>query len=61
MLEYASILQSLENIVSYPWIKDKLITGDVSLTGWFFDFELGVLMGYNPATYKFESLLDQST
>lgn len=58
--EYASILQSLENLVSYPWIKEKLVSGDVSLTGWFFDFEKGVLMGYNPSTFKFESLVDES-
>lgn len=39
--EYASILQSLENTVSYPWVKEKLMSGDLALTGWFFDFEQG--------------------
>ena len=51
-------MQSLENIVSYPWIKSKLVEGTVSLTGWYFDFESGVLMGYNPTHFKFEPLVD---
>ncbi|KAI8901274.1 carbonic anhydrase [Globomyces pollinis-pini] len=54
--EKASILQSLENCVSYPWIHEKLKDGSLSLTGWYFDFDTGKLLGYNSEKSTFESL-----
>ncbi|KAI9090089.1 carbonic anhydrase [Phlyctochytrium arcticum] len=54
--EQASIICSLENLVSYPWIKDKLSTGEISVNGWFFDFKAGDLLAYNPDTAHFQSL-----
>ncbi|KAH6584115.1 hypothetical protein BASA61_007670 [Batrachochytrium salamandrivorans] len=56
--EHASILQTIENLVTYPWIHSKLQRGDLNLTGWYFDFESGDLMGYNPDTLDFEALVD---
>ncbi|KAJ8331274.1 hypothetical protein QVD99_005693 [Batrachochytrium dendrobatidis] len=55
--EHASILQTIENLVTYPWIKDRLQAGQLNLTGWYFDFESGDLLGYNPESLNFEPLV----
>ena len=55
--EHASILQSLENLVTYPWINERLLKGELNITGWYFDFGKGDLLGYNPDTLNFEPLL----
>lgn len=55
--EQASILCSLENLTSYPWITDKLSSGELSINGWYFDFEKGELLGYNPSNSSFEPLV----
>lgn len=37
------ILISLQNLMTFPWVKDKVETGDLSLHGWYFDIEEGNL------------------
>ncbi|KAJ3271540.1 hypothetical protein HDV01_006591 [Terramyces sp. JEL0728] len=54
--EKASILQSLENLLTYPWIVEKLKQGTISINGWYFDFETGSLSAYDPDTCHFELL-----
>ncbi|KAJ3253650.1 hypothetical protein HDU77_004462 [Chytriomyces hyalinus] len=56
--EHASILLSLENLVTYPWVRDKLMNESISIHGWYFDFEDGELLALNPETLVFESMLD---
>ncbi|KAI8927626.1 carbonic anhydrase [Entophlyctis helioformis] len=55
--EHASILQSLENLITYPWIRERLQAGEINMTGWYFDFEKGDLLGYNPDSLGFETLV----
>ncbi|KAI8619479.1 carbonic anhydrase [Chytriomyces sp. MP71] len=56
--EHASILLSLENLVSYPWIKERLLSNSISIHGWYFDFEDGELLALNPDTLVFEPLVE---
>ncbi|KAJ3346706.1 hypothetical protein HDU91_006968 [Kappamyces sp. JEL0680] len=56
--EHASIMQSLENLVSYPFIHSRLKDGTLTLNGWYFDFESGDLMAYNPNSSVFEAIAD---
>lgn len=58
--ELASILNSIENLLTYPWIRDRCENGSLSLCGWFFDFEAGEILSYNPETMMFEKM-DPST
>jgi len=53
-LEQASILVSMENLLSFPWIKDKYTAKEVQIHGWYFDMKKGDLLEYNPATFRFE-------
>jgi len=39
--EQASILKSLENLMSYPWISRRVNEGKLALHGWYFDMENG--------------------
>lgn len=55
--ELASILVSLENLRSYPWISQRVQQGRLTLHGWYFDMERGELLGYRPASGKFEVLV----
>ncbi|KAJ3072811.1 hypothetical protein HDU98_002835 [Podochytrium sp. JEL0797] len=58
--EHASILLSLENLVSYPWVREKLMNETISIHGWYFDFEDGELLALNPDTLVFEPLVEMN-
>lgn len=49
--EQAAILQSLENLLTFPWIAARVGAGDLSIHGWYFDLDQGELHGYDP-TFK---------
>lgn len=55
--EQAAILISLENLLSYPWIRRRVEEGSLALHGWYFDMERGELLQYRPATGRFEVLV----
>nr|KAJ3421019.1 hypothetical protein HK105_004698 [Polyrhizophydium stewartii] len=59
--EHASILQSIENLITYPWLRERLEKGQLNVTGWYFDFETGDLLGYNPETLAFERLVSEDS
>jgi carbonic anhydrase len=54
--EQRAILVSLDNLMTFSWVRDKVVSGHLSLHGWYFDIEHGQLLSYNPATSNFESL-----
>jgi carbonic anhydrase len=54
--EEASILVSLENLLTFPWIKSRVQQGALMLHGWYFDIETGSLMAYSPLIGCFETL-----
>ena len=54
--EEQSILVSLENLLTFPWLKERVDQGKLNLHGWLFDLEHGKLVAYDASTGKFESL-----
>lgn len=54
--EQAAILQSLENLLTFPWIAQRVSTGDLSIHGWYFDLDHGELLGYDPTVKAFAPL-----
>jgi carbonic anhydrase len=54
--EQAAILVSLENLMTYPWIAERVDTGAMHLHGWYFDIAQGELLSYNPALNGFEPI-----
>lgn len=54
--EQAAILVSLENLMTYPWIAQRVAAGAMHLHGWYFDFAEGSLLRYSPASNAFEPI-----
>lgn len=54
--EEASILVSLENLLTFPWIKERVEQGTLTLHGWYFDIKSGDLLAYEPLRGRFEPL-----
>ena len=51
--EQASIKISLKNLMTFPWIKQKVESGELALHGWYFDIEQGALLACNQADGSF--------
>ncbi|GAB7080019.1 carbonic anhydrase [Megalodesulfovibrio paquesii] len=54
--EQAAILVSLENLLTFPWIKSRVEAGTLFLHGWYFDLRTGDLMSYLAESSAFEPL-----
>ena len=54
--EQRAILISLRNLMTFPWIRERVEQGTLALHGWYFDIERGELLGYNAAARQFEVL-----
>lgn len=54
--EQRAILVSLENLMTFSWIKERVEQDQLTLLGWYFDIELGQLQQFDPKTNRFEAL-----
>jgi carbonic anhydrase len=54
--EQRAILVSLSNLLTYPWIADRVASNALRIHGWYFDIQQGQLLGYNETTAQFEPL-----
>ena len=50
-----SIKQSVENLMSFPFIQQKLVAGKIEIHGWFFAIEQGSMYKYNATSDCFTS------
>ena len=55
-LEQASIRVSLENLMTFPWLRDRVNGGSLTLHGWWFDLEDGKLWGIDKPGAEFKVL-----
>lgn len=53
-LELTSIRFSIDNLGTFPFVKERLDAGKISLHGGFFDIATGGLQAMDPKTYEFE-------
>lgn len=54
--EQRAILVSLQNLQTFPWISERVAQGTLTLHGWYFDIEQGLLLGYDATTQQFVTL-----
>ncbi len=54
--EEAAILVSLDNLLSFPWIRERVDNNELVLHGWYFDIGAGGLFAYSAETATFEPL-----
>jgi carbonic anhydrase len=55
--EQWAISLSLDNLMSFPWIRERVEAGVLTLHGWYFDIDTGDLLGYAPETASFVPLV----
>ena len=55
--EKASILVSLENLCTFPWVKQAVNDGKLKLHGWYFDIDSGTLSAHDKSLQRFEPLI----
>lgn len=60
-LEQAAIVQSLANLLSFPWVRERVADGRLALHGWYFDLPAGQLMAYDPTTGRFVTATAEAT
>jgi carbonic anhydrase len=56
ILEHASVRHSIENLQTFPFIKERLAKGLLRLRGAYFDISDGRLLALEPKTGRFEPL-----
>ncbi len=54
--EQRAILISLRNLITFPWVRERVEGGSLFLHGWYFDIEHGQLLRYDAAANAFEAL-----
>jgi carbonic anhydrase len=54
--EQRSILISLNNLMTFTWVAERVLNGSLELHGWYFDIEKGQLLQYDVAANQFKAL-----
>ncbi|MBL8674681.1 MAG: carbonic anhydrase [Rhodospirillales bacterium] len=52
-VEQAGVIVSLGNVLSFPWVRERVAAGTLSVHGWYFDLRTGELYAYDPASAGF--------
>jgi carbonic anhydrase len=54
--EQRALLISLRNLKTFPWVRERMERGALTLSGWYFDIKNGQMLQYNEAAQAFEPL-----
>lgn len=54
-----SLMGSLKNLMTFPWIKEKVEANKLRLHAWYFNLSTGNLEEYDPKTKQFKALLEK--
>lgn len=52
-----SLEQSYQNCITFPWIKERILTGKLTIHLWFFDIQTGQIYTYSNDKKTYEPLL----
>jgi len=56
LTEKLSVISQIENLLSYPIVKERVDAGNLYIHGWIYDIESGNIEFYDPDASKFKSL-----
>ncbi|MEA3523188.1 MAG: carbonic anhydrase [Campylobacterota bacterium] len=56
MTEKFSIITQIDNLLSYPYVKEAVNKGELHIHGWYYDIEYGNIDYYDPESYSFKPL-----
>ncbi len=54
LTEHVNILMQLKNLMSYPYIREKVDAGTLQLLGWYYIIETGEVFNFNQQTRRFD-------
>ena len=55
--EQAGIKLSLQNLMTFPWISERVEQGALQLNGWYYDLDHGDLLCLDPSSGRFASVI----
>jgi carbonic anhydrase len=55
--EMASILISLDNLMTFPFVLERVKSGQLALHGWYFELQEGALYDFDPKSNRFMPLV----
>lgn len=47
-VEQAAVVVSMGNVLSFPWVREKVEAGTLAIHGWYFDLRTGELSAFDP-------------
>ena len=53
--EEASLVLALENLTTFPWVRERIASGKLALHAWYFHIASGKLLGFNRETRHFKA------
>ncbi|MFZ5375951.1 MAG: carbonic anhydrase [Campylobacterota bacterium] len=56
--EQLSIITQIENLLTYPYVKNLVDEDKLFIHGWYYDIETGTIDYYDPDSYQFRPLSD---
>lgn len=56
LTEKLSVISQIENLLTYPYVKERLDQGLLHIHGWMYDIESGDIEYYDPDAHEFRSL-----
>ena len=59
LTEKHNVVVSLQRLMEYPYIQDRLIKDKITLEGWWFDIGTGKVEVYNFSTRNFEPVIEE--
>lgn len=54
--EHATIVNSLQNLMTFPWIEERVRHGKLTLHGWYYDLNQGTLLCFDHETETFAQI-----
>jgi carbonic anhydrase len=48
-VEQAAVVVSMSNVLSFPWVRERVESGAITIHGWYFDLRNGELSAFDPA------------
>ncbi len=55
-VEQENVILQIDNLLSYPYIKEKYQNKTIEIYGWYYDIEKGIIHNYNKLTKAFERI-----
>lgn len=51
-----ALVNSLNNLFTFPWIKERVVAKEIFLHSWYFNIETGIIEEFNSETQRFSEL-----